>query len=52
MFQEGIKTAKAERGTLRSLAPILFIPHGDGNQDLQSVCNIKVHISDEVVENV
>ena len=50
IFPEGMKAAEAERSTLCSLAPILFIPHGDGKTNTYEVRTIKVQISDKAAE--
>jgi len=50
IFLEGTKASEAERGTFRSPAPILFIPHGDGKTDTYKVRTIKVQISNTVSE--
>ena len=48
IFLEGTKASEAERGTFRSPAPILFIPHGDGKTDTYKVRTIKVQISKKI----
>jgi len=47
MFPEGMK---AKHSTLCSLAPILFIPHGDGKTNTYEVRTNKVQLSDKIAE--
>ena len=49
MFPKGMKEPKAKRGTLRSPAPIPFVPH-DSKTDTYEVQTTKVHISNLVSE--